>query len=326
MLLLSDQDVRRLLTQELARQIVREAAVAYSTGRALVPRRTQMELHEHHGEMLVMPGYLPDIEILGIKQVAEFPTNLALGLSTAPAVLLLFDPSTGYPAALIDATYLTLARTAAMSVVAAEHLAVPEPRMLAVIGAGGQSGAHINAFLDRFGLDEVRVFSRTANRADALVLSSAQQHPGARITRASSAEAAAEGAHLVLLATTSPTPVLDPGAVGPGQLVMGIGSHSLETAELHGGIVATADRVVVDTRVGSMENALDIAQAIEAGTMDRDAVAELGEVVGGSKPGRTADDQLTVFKSVGFAALDLTAARKVLDLAAAQSVGTEIAF
>ncbi|GAA3669594.1 ornithine cyclodeaminase family protein [Microbacterium marinilacus] len=324
MLVLSDSEVRTLFTDDLARETVRSAARQFSSGEADIPARVQMRLPVDHTELLVMPGSLPGIGALGVKTVGEFPRNAAAGVPTAPATVLLFDPETGLPEAFLDGTSLTLARTAAMSVVAAEHLAVDRPTSLAVIGAGGQALSHIEAFARRFPLERVRITSRTRERAHATA--AAASAGGIAVEVTADAASAVAGADIVISATTARRPVVPDDALAAHACVIGIGAHSPEHAEIEAATVARAARVAVDTRRGSIDGAGDIAQAIGLGALRRDDVAELGELVTGAVPGRAAHDGITVFKSIGFAALDLVAARELVARARAEGLGIDVAL
>lgn len=321
MLLLSDDDVRFLLTQKSAREVVKKAAAAYSSGRAVVPSRIQMTVPAENAEVLVMPGLLPDEPVLGLKTVTEFPGNLAKGLPTAPACLLILDPHTGMPSAVINATFLTLIRTAAMTVVAAEYLAVANPSSVGIIGAGGQAMAHIDAFIDRFPISTIRLYSRTSARAWEVAEQASEAYPLVQFSVVQSAEAACEGTDIVVAATTAHSPVVSGAALGPGQLFCGIGSHQPSTAEIPPEVVQRAARVVVDTRSGSIDGAGDISSVISSGALDRGAVSELGDLVNGTRPGRQDPSELCVFKSIGFAALDLAAAAVLIPKATEQGIG-----
>ena len=326
MLALSNDDVRNLLSQGRTREIVRRAAVAYSAGDALVPVRTHIRLPQERGEMLVMPGYMPEQDALGLKAVTEFPGNKNVQLPVTQAVLVLVDSDTGVPIMLMNATYLTLARTAAMSVVAAEYLAISNPRRLAVIGAGAQAEAHAEAFLDRYRLTDVHVCSRTAARAEGLRDRLLSGHRGVRVVVDTDPVSAIQDADVIVAATSSGRPVVPAEHVGPGQFVCGIGSNALDQAEIPAELVLRADSLVTDTRAGGVDGAGDYASCVRNGEIRREDVAELGEVIAGVRRGRTGDSEITIFKSVGFAALDLVAARFLYDDAVRLGAGSVVAL
>jgi len=325
-LILGNDDVRRLLTQAMAREVVREAAVAYSDGLAEVPSRISMHVAPFDGECLFMPGMIPSRPVVGCKVISVYSGNPARGLPSVVGSLLLLDPATGVPVALIDAGYLTELRTAAMSAVAAEHLARPGSRVLAVVGTGGQARAHVDAIVDAFPIAEVRVVSRRRERALAFGDAMARQHPAVAFSAPAGAGEAVDGADIVVAATPSASPVIPAEAVRPGTFVCGIGSHTPDAAELPVEVVRAAARIAVDTRAGAVDGAGDVAAAIREGSVRREDVAELGELVAGRREGRRDDGEITVFKSVGFAALDLVAGAVLVEDAERSGAGRRIPF
>jgi ornithine cyclodeaminase len=322
MLVLTRSEVEQLLTLPLLLENVRLGAAAYSSGGATVPPRIRIEVGEAR-ESLFMPGFLPGLPALGAKVVSAFVPNQELGLPATTGVLLLLDPTTGHPDALIDGGHVTEVRTAAMTLIAHEHLARPGAATLAIIGAGDQARVHLDLFTEALPLAEVRVWSRTRERVDRLLEERRARNPGLSLVAAGSAEAAVRGADVVIAATTASEPVLEDGWVSPGTLVCGVGSHTANAAELPPETIARAARVAVDTRAGTL-GCGDLARPLAAGRLDEGAVCALGELVLGRAGGRGGDDEVTVFKSVGFAAVDLTVAVALRRLAAERGVGREI--
>jgi ornithine cyclodeaminase len=325
-LILGNDDVRQLLSQGLAREAVRQATVAYADGTAHIPQRISIGVERFGGEALFMPGSIEQRPVLGVKVVSVYGANTAKGLPNVVGAVMLLDPETGMPAALIDAGYLTELRTAAMTAVAAEHLARPSSSTLTVIGTGGQASAHVDAIADAFPITSVRVVSRRPERGREFCAALAARHPPLTFTAPGSSREAVDGADIVVAATPSTVPVLPAAAVRPGTFVCGIGSHSPDAAEIPVEVVAAASRVAVDTRQGAVDAAGDVAAAIRAGHLARDDVAELGELVSGRRLGRQSDEEITVFKSVGFAALDLVAADMLVKEAERSGAGRRIDF
>lgn len=323
MLILSGADVEQLFTREMARDAVRQGAVAHFEKRATTPPRVQLDVPHVGGEMLVMPGHLSDGPVLGIKVVSAFPGNESLGVPVTLGAVLLLNPDTGMPVALVDAGYLTAVRTAAITAVACEHLARRDSRVLALIGTGAMAREHVDAIADVLPIDEVRVWSRTPQRVQAFVDEFSGRRP---VSAAASAEAAVRGADVVVAITTSLSPVVRSSWVGPGVLVCGAGSHTPDAAELDPEIMARASVIVVDTWQGGVGGAGDVAQPLAAGMISRDIVHELGEVIRGGSPGRRSADELTVFKGVGFAAADLAAATMVVERALTLGVGHQVSM
>lgn len=324
MLVLGRADVERLLSRAQARDAVRQGALAYSSGGVVIPSRSRLDISTVDADVLVMPGYLPTMPVLGMKVITHFPHNAARGLPTSPGVLLLLEPDTGVPAALLDAEYLTDIRTAAMTAVACEYLARQDSRVLGLVGTGAQARAHVAAIADVLPIDEVRVWSRTEARVRAFV--DDVSSPAVRVIAAESAEAVVRGADVVVAATTASAPVIRSSWVAGGMLVCGVGSHTPDDAEIDPAIVAGAAVVGVDTWQGGVDGAGDIGAPLGDGLIAKDVIHELGEFVSRSCEGRRSADEVTVFKSVGFAAADLVAATMVLERARELGVGREVAL
>lgn len=231
---------------------------------------------------------------LGAKLVAFYPHNR--GIHTHHAVIVLFRPETGEPLALMDGRLITEMRTAAASAVATKHLAAPDAAVLAIIGSGVQAGSHLQALRLIRDFSDVRVWSPRNARAFA------ERHG---VTAAPTAEAAVRGAHVVVVAVSSKTPVLEGRWLSPGAHVNAIGAIGPGWRELDDDVVTKA-RVWVDSREAALKESADVVAA-------KDLVGEIGEVVAGTKPGRQNAREITLFKSVGVAVEDLASAALVYE-------------
>jgi ornithine cyclodeaminase/alanine dehydrogenase-like protein (mu-crystallin family) len=248
-----------------------------------------------HGLLAVMPGYVDGI--LAAKLVALFPEHDP----SHQALVAVFDSETGTPQAVMDGTHITAVRTGASSAVATRALAREDARVLAVIGAGVQARSHLDAVGRVRKFDEVRVASRTIEHAQALA-----QEEGA--VAVDSFEEAVRGADVVCCCTHASEPVLRREWLAPGTHVCSVGA-SQEGPELDRETVA-AGLLYVESRVAFEPPP---AGAFELQDLDPSEAVELGEVLAGTKPGRTSDDQITVYKSTGHAVEDAAAAALVLE-------------
>ena len=218
--------------------------------------------------------------------------------------------------ALMNASAITAIRTAAVSAVATRTLAREDASELGILGAGVQARSHLEALR---GFDRVRIYSPTAEHARALA-----EETGAKAV--ASAEEAVRGADVVVTATSSPEPVLERAWLKAGAHVNVVGGRPPQMRELDVATVADS-AFFVDRRESAEAEAFDYRDALEAGAIGPDHIrAELGEVLIGSKPGRTSPDELTVFRSLGLAVEDLAAAEYVVRRAREDGVGTEVAF
>jgi ornithine cyclodeaminase/alanine dehydrogenase-like protein (mu-crystallin family) len=184
----------------------------------------------------------------------------------------------------------------------------------------------VDAMVDAFGIGEIRVVSRQRERAEAFCERMAERYPRVAFTPSGPDGATTDGCDIVVAATRSSTPVLPEEAARPGTLVCGIGSHRPDAAEIPPAVVRSAARVVVDTRAGSIDSAGDIAPLIAAGHLTREDVTELGDLVAGRRGGRATDEEVTVFKSAGFAALDLVAGAVLVQEARRRGLGRHVEF
>ena len=263
------------------------------------------------GLLGAMPGYLDGV--LETKLVSVFPANHDRGLPSHQALIALFDAETGTPLAVMDGTHVTAARTGAASAVSTRVLARPEAAVLAILGAGVQGRSHLLAHARVRDFKEVRVASRHPAHAEALAA-----ELGARAV-ASFAEAAA-GADVVCLCTDASTPVSRRDWFGRGAHVTSVGA-SAGGPELDPDTVRAADVLVVESRDAFKPYP---GGAHELQGLDPSAAAELGEVIAGTRPGRTSPGQLTVYKSMGHAVEDAVAADLVYRAALAEGAGSRV--
>src|SRR5688572_12510840 len=221
-LLLNERDVREVLNMPDLIDSMRHALADYSTGRAQQPLRTVLELGPEQSFFGIMPASLADSRAVGTKLVTVFPTNHEKGLPSHLATIVLLDPDTGALLALLDGRYITEARTAAVSAVSATLLALPAAGTVGVIGSGVQARSHLEALACVRRLAEVRVWSPTESHRSAFVRDALRD--GRRIRAAGSVRDAVEGADLIVVATSSPTPVLESAWVQDGAHICAVGA------------------------------------------------------------------------------------------------------
>ena len=293
MLVLSRSDVEELLDLDALLDALAAAHAELSAGQAsLVPRMGAFA--GETGILGAMPAYAPSSG-LGCKLVTLFPGNR--DRPTHQAMIALFEPGTGTPVALMDGTYITAMRTAAAAALATRLLSRPDARVLAILGTGVQSRSAQEMFPRAREFAEVRV----AGRGDF--------------------EEAVRGADVVHATTASPDPVVRFDWLSPGAHVSSVG-YGAGGSELDPAIVERADVVVVEQRDSAF--APLPAGAPELEPRGRDGVVELGEVIAGTAVGRSSDEEITLYKSVGVAVQDLAAAALVLAAARERGAGQEI--
>ncbi|MBZ5602063.1 MAG: ornithine cyclodeaminase family protein [Acidobacteriia bacterium] len=306
-LLLSETDGRAVLTMPDLIASMEKALEAFSAGSVVQPVRTIFDIAEHHAFFGLMPAYLPSAPALGAKLVSVYHTNLAKGLPSHLATILLFDPETGALAAILDGRYITEARTAAVSAVSVKKLARTDSSVLAILGSGVQAHSHFEALAHVRRFEEVRAWSPTRKNLDEFAAAS-----GARAM--ASAEAAVRGADVIVLVTASPTPVIDDAWVKRGAHVISVGACRPTQQEMDPALVKRS-RLFVDSRAAAVKESGDV---IGAGA--EHIIAELGETAAI----RQTADEVTVFKSLGLAVEDVVAANLALQRARAQGIGKTI--
>ena len=311
MLVLSREDVRRLVPMAEAIELVGLAFQDLSAGRALSPIRTPLAVRPGTGTTLVMPAYVPSAAALGVKVVSVFTGNPALGLPTITSLVSLFDDATGQPLAIMEGGYLTALRTGAVSGVASRLLARQEARVLTVIGAGAQALTQAAAVCAVRDIERVIVVGRSESSLATFRERATAEWPSvaARLETTTDVPAAVRAADIVCTATTSATPVFDDTDVKPGTHINGVGSFTPAMQEVPAATVARA-LVVVDQVEPALEEAGDLIIPLRDGIISRDHIGrELGQLVGGEAEGRTSTEQITFFKSVGNAVQDMAVAR-----------------
>jgi ornithine cyclodeaminase/alanine dehydrogenase-like protein (mu-crystallin family) len=326
-LVLARADLERLLTPRAVIDVLADAFRLAAAGACHVPARESVPTGDD-GVLLLMPA-VSDAgggdAALGVKLVSVYPSNRARGHPTVYASYVLMDGATGQPLALLEATYLTALRTAATSALAARLLARADARRVVCFGAGVQAAMQLRCLATVRRLERVTVVGRNPDRARRFASEMAREL-GVPVEVASSSHAAVRDADIVTCATTSTAPVLFGADLRPGVHVDLVGAFRPTDREADSEAVRRA-RVVVDTYAGALEEAGDVLIPLREGAIHRDdIVAELAELLTGARIGRRSDDDITLFKSVGWALEDLATARLAYARARAERVGAEMAL
>jgi ornithine cyclodeaminase/alanine dehydrogenase-like protein (mu-crystallin family) len=304
------EEIRGALKMPAAIRAVGEALAALSTGRALVPARTSLEVPGTRTTALVMPAYLPGPHKIGLKLISLCEDNPARGLPFAQAITIVMDAERGTPLAVLEAGYLTAVRTGAASGVATDVLARRDARVAAIFGAGVQGRTQLEAIAAVRALRKAFVVDIDPQAAAAFA---SEMGPalGLDIDPADAATALRD-ADIVSTTTTSAVPVLRDGDLKPGVHINAVGSYKPHVREIPGETVRRA-AVFVDERRSALEEAGDIIIPLREGLIGEDHIrAEIGQVLAGLAPGRGSDEEITLFKSVGNAVEDLAVAALVL--------------
>ena len=320
-LILSHGDVTAALAPDACADAMAEVLAAHARGQAQMPLRSVVRFDGAAGFMGLMPAWRGGEEpVFALKTLCLMPGNPARGLDTHQGTVTLFDGATGVPTAILDASAVTAVRTAAVSAVATRTLARDDARVLAILGAGVQGKAHLQALVGVRGFEDVRVYSPTEAHARAVA---AAGDGLARVV--SSAEDAVRGADVVVTATSAREPVLRRDWLEAGAHVNAVGASTPSVRELDVDTVA-ACALFCDSRESLRNEAGEYLLALEQGAIpgENHVRGELGEVLAGSAPGRLHADELTVFRSLGLAVEDLAAAECAVARARRMRIGTEV--
>jgi alanine dehydrogenase len=324
-LVLSRADVEALLEPLELIDAVATAMRDLSEGRASMPSRLAALVPERDGLLAAMPGYVRSLGALAVKLVTLFPLNADGPLPTHQALLAVFDPETGEPVAIMDGSAITALRTGAGSALSTRLLARANARVLAIVGTGVQARAHARAVTLVRDFAELRVAGRDEGKAGRLAAE--LRADGLPARAAPSYADAIRGADVVCATTHSLEPVVRREWLAPGTHVTSVG-YNPKGRELDDATVVDA-LVVVESRDTALApvpaGANDLTEPLRDGLIGPGHIhAEIGELVAGTRPGRSSSEQITLYKSVGVAVQDAAAAALVLDRARAVGAGTAV--
>jgi len=301
---ISEEDVARLVTMREVMGAVEEAFKNHGLGRVQMPRKVYLDFPRYRGDLRAMPAYIEAMEMAGVKIVNSHADNPMSGLPAVAAVLVLNDPKTGMPLAVLSATLLTGLRTGAAGGIAARTLARKDSRVVGLVGCGRQAFRQLEALQLVLPVEQVKVWGLAREESERF-LQSASSFGNLRVEICAQAKAAC-AADIVVTTTPSRRPVvLDPW-IAPGTHINAIGADGPGKQELDVQILKRS-RIIVD----------EIEQACHGGELNvpvsrgeitrQDIQAQLGEIIVGRKKGRETPQDVTVFDSTGLAIQDIAA-------------------
>lgn len=325
MKILSETEIRTLISREEAFSAVRDAFRALADGRVTMPFPTELDFPHQEADLHVKGAFVDGLPLFSFKVVCGFYDNARRGIPVTSGAILVFDADTGALRALLfDNGFLTNLRTAAAGALTVDLLARPNADRVAMIGAGTQARFQLAALLEvrRPGL--VAVYSRTREHTERYAHEMRVEH-GIEVETVDTPEKACAGAQIVVTTTTAREPILRGEWLAPGTHIVAVGSDLPAKRELADDVLASADVVVAD----ALEQCLragEIRHAVEAGHLDPARVLELGALASGRAVGRTSERQITVADLTGVGAQDVAVASVVATNAALRDVGFEFAM
>ena len=325
-LVLNTQQIRELLPVSECIELMADALSALARDEVYQPLRTIVRPPGARGLLGLMPAFRSGAHgAFGLKAICVFPENPTQGKDAHQGAVTLFNRETGELLALMNASEITAIRTAAVSAVATRLLAREDASELAIIGAGVQARTHLAALACVRKIKRARVAARTFSHAQRLAVEM-QPRFSFPIEPVESIDQAVRAADLIVTATSSLEPVIQRDWISPGAHINAIGTHSPKSREIDSATMASA-RIFVDRRESALNESGDYLLAAAEGVVSpKSIIGEIGELLIGSKSGRTSESEITLFKSLGLAIEDVACAdylyRKALD----QNVGSWVDF
>lgn len=324
-LCLSAEDIKKTIGFPEAIEAVREGFIQYSSGEALVPLRTNLSVSERKN-LLLMPAFLPKNGELATKLLTVSLDNPSRGLPTIHATVVLFDPETGAPAALMEGSTLTALRTGAASGLATSLLARENAKTAGILGAGRQARTQIEAVCSVRNIETVFIYDISVEAAALLAARLKEGGPGfpKDVVVAGSAAEVVRSSDILCTATTAGTPVFYDEDLKTGAHINAIGSYTPEVQEIPTSTLLRS-RLYVDSRTAALEETGDLIIPMQMGRMDKSFIlGELGELASGRVVGRLTSTDITLFKSVGLAVQDAAVAALIFKEARRLGLGTDV--
>jgi ornithine cyclodeaminase len=327
---LNSNDMKNVFSMKDAIQADKDALKLYSAGLSNVPLRVNLDIPEHEGQSLYMPGYAGGANALGVKIVSVYPKNIEKGLTSVPATMVLVNSETGEVSSIMDGTYLTRVRTGAVSGAATDILARKDSTVFALFGTGGQAESQLEAVLTVRPIKLVKVYDISIERAEKFAKKMQKEFGekyGVTITAVNSSDEAIKDADIITSVTTSTKPTFNGKLVKKGAHINGVGSYTPVMQEIDEFVITNSDKVYVDTRNGALNESGNFIIPINKGIYSKDKVeGELGEVILGKASGRENDEEITVFITTGSGVLDVVTAQRIYENAVKNGIGELIKF
>jgi alanine dehydrogenase len=325
-LILNEKDVERVLDMKTAIKAVEEAFREMGEGKVEMPPRVPVFLEEYDGAIGFMPAYLKKSKILGIKVMSHYEKNPErFKRPILSGLIILNDPETGIPFAIMDAAFVTIMRTGAAGAVGAKYLSREDSKIVGVIGTGKQGISQVLALNEIRKVEKVKAYniSKEAQLNFSKVL---QDRIDAEIELVDSPENAVREADIVVTCTPSTQPIVRADWLDKGMHITAIGADMPKKRELHTEVFKILDKIVVDS-IAQVIPVGEFRIPMSEGVISKESIyAEIGEIVAGKKAGRETSEEITLFKSTGLAIQDVSTAYKVYKAAKDKGIGTEVSI
>lgn len=323
-LVLTKSDLECVISMKETIEAVERAFAELAQGTAYVPLRSIVNIEEHKGTVLAMPAYLGEDKSLVVKIVSVFEQNpVKYSIPTIFATVILNNPDTGKPLAVMEGGFLTAMRTGAASGVATKCLSRPNSKIVGVIGTGVQARAQLWAVSEVRKIEKASVYDVIPQRSEEYAREMSKKL-GIDILQVNNVEKAVKGVDILIVATTAREPVISGMLIELGTHINSVGWMGPNSRELDTETVRKS-KLIVDSREAVLSDSGDILIPIKEGAITKDHIySELGEIVAGKKKGRASDKEITLWKSVGIAIQDAAVAKLAYESAVDKKLGTEV--
>lgn len=316
---LSEEDVLKIIGIEDAISSIESAFVAYARGHTQMPSKIYLEFSQVDGDLRAMPAYIEDLSMAGVKVVSSHPRNPQMGLPTVQALLILNDPQTGAPLAVISASYLTDVRTGAAGAVAAKYLARKDSRIIGLVGCGRQARTQLQALTSIFKINKVKVIGLTHQEAEQFCNELAKDYSEVALFPSQNIQEVCQ-ADIVVTTTPSQTPIIKSDWVLPGTHINAIGADAPGKQEIDPEILKRAKIVVDDMEQACHSGEVNVP--LREGILRRDDIyACFGDIAAEIKPARSSPEEITIFDSTGLAIHDIAVGNLVYQRAQERNLG-----
>lgn len=306
-LILTGRQINAMIDMRRVIGIAEKTFRSHGLGRVQMPAKIYIHLDRYCGDFRAMPAYIEGLESCGIKWVNVHPRNKGHGLPSVMALIILSDPRTGFPKAIMDGTTITNLRTGAAGGIAAKYLANKNSSSVGLIGCGAQALHQLMALRELFPIKHVSVYDRNKGHARKLMKTAQRLVKGADVKNSQDIAECARAKDIVVTTTPSRKPILKASWISPGCHINAIGADARGKQELYPDLLKKAKIFVDDLTQASHSGEINVPIAKKI-LRRSDIKATLGEVIAGKKRGRMSRDEVTVFDSTGLAIQDVAVA------------------
>lgn len=323
MLIISSKEQKQLIQMSEVIEQVEKALKEFAANRTVTPIRLALPFYNNENTGLTMPSVAEDLNTIGVKIVMVAPNNQKIGKKTINGVVLLSDFETGEPVAMLEGSYLTMMRTGALSGVATKYLAKQKAKTLCIIGTGEQAHGLLEAILTVREIDIIYLYNRTHKKAEQFAEFIKETYQK-NVVVCQDVNDAVKSAEIIVTTTNAKTPVFS-SELNPGTHINAVGSFRPNMQEVPTNAIISANKIVVEDRIAALEETGDFIVPIKEGVFSEDGIYdELGKIVMREVNGRETEDEITIFKSVGLAVVDVVVAQYIYEKALKLGVGVNV--